>query len=53
MGVVASKLALDINKPDTICVTFQECIKRVSQKFQDGISMLIIGKEPQVPMSAP
>ena len=47
-GVVALKLALDIEKPDTKHVNFQECIKGVSQKSQDGISMLIKGKEPQV-----
>ena len=51
VGVVASNLALDVEKPDAKCVSFQECTKKVSQKYQDGISMLIKGKELQVPKS--
>ena len=35
VGVVASRLALDIEKSDPKCVSFLEYLKKVSQKFQD------------------
>ena len=49
VGVVASRLALDVKLPHTKHVSFQEYISKVSQKFQNGISLLVKGKNPKSP----
>ena len=33
VGAVALSLALDVKKPDAKHVSFQECLRKVSQKF--------------------
>ena len=51
VGILASGLALDIEKTGAKCMSFQECLRKVSQKCQDGISLLVKGKESKVPKS--
>ena len=48
---MALRLALNIKKPDAKHASFHECLRKVSQKCQDGISLLVKGKEPEVPKS--
>ena len=48
---MASKLVSGVEKPGAKRVSFQECLRKVSRKCQDGISLLVKGKEPKVPKS--
>ena len=46
---MALRLALDVKKPGMKRVSFQEYLRKVSQKCQDGISLLVKVREPKVP----